>query len=37
MVYDSKTFQPFHELTPAGREAWQNMLEEEADKILFKH
>ena len=37
MVYDTKTLMPCHELTLEGKEAWQDMLEEEADKILFKH
>lgn len=37
MVYDSETFQNLHNLTEEGLENYRNMLEKEADRILFKH
>ena len=37
MVYDSKTFQNLHQLTDIGLENYRDMLEKEADRILFKH
>lgn len=36
MVYNTKTFEILHELTEDGMIAYQKMLEEEADKILYK-
>lgn len=37
MVYDKKTLQVYHKLTKQGEEAYRELLEKEADKILFKH
>jgi hypothetical protein len=37
MVYDSKTFQILHNLTEDGLDNYREMLEREADRILFKH
>lgn len=37
MVYDSKTFEILHGLTPEGEEEYRKMLEHEADMILFRH
>lgn len=36
MVYDSKTLEPLHEMTPDAEEAYRLMLELKADEILFK-
>lgn len=36
MVYDTKTLEVLHRLTPEGKELYQQFLEEEADKILYK-
>ena len=36
MAYDTKTLQVLHGLTPEGKEKYQQFLEEEADKILYK-
>lgn len=37
MVYNSKTFEIYHKLTEEGEEAYRQMLEKEADKILYKN
>ena len=37
MVYESKTFQPCHDLTAEGWLDYARLLELEADEILFKH
>lgn len=37
MVYNTKTFEILHELTEDGMIAYQKMLEEEADMILYNH
>lgn len=37
MVYDSKTYQILHGLTPEGEAEYRKMLEEKADEILFRH
>ena len=36
MVYDTKTLQVLHRLTEEGKEHYQEFLEKEADKILYK-
>lgn len=36
MVYNTKTFEILHKLTDNGKIIYQQMLEEEADKILYK-
>lgn len=37
MVYDSKTFQNLHNLTDEGLQNYRDMLEREADRILYRH
>lgn len=37
MVFYTDTFEVCHGLTKSGEEAYREMLEKEADKILFKH
>ena len=37
MVYEEKSWRLCHELTEQGKEVWQQMLEAEADRILWKH
>ena len=37
MVYNDKTLEILHGLTPEGKEQYQKMLEQKADEILFKH
>lgn len=37
MVYNSKTFEIYHKLTEEGEIAYKDMLEKEADKILYKN
>lgn len=36
MVYISDTFELCHKLTPLGKERYEQLLEKEADKILWK-
>lgn len=37
MVYEEKSWRLCHELTEQGKAIWQQMLEAEADMILWKH
>lgn len=37
MVYESKTFEPCHDLTAEGWLNYSTLLEAEGDEILFKH
>ena len=36
MVFDNETFRVLHKLTEEGEEAYKDMLEKEADRILYK-
>lgn len=37
MVYETKTYKRLHELTPEGKAAYEAILEDAADEILFRH
>ena len=37
MVYETKSLEICHGLTPKGEKAYRKMLEEKADEILFWH
>ena len=37
MAYDTDTYEALHPLTGVGQVRYQQLLEEAADEILFKH